>query len=230
MTLVIDIETIGEDFDKIDAPTKKDLTKNIKGLDDYDEKLEEIKNELVFSPLTGEIVAIGVLDSDKEKGVVYYRTDGKEVADYDVDGVTLKVQSEEEMLKSFWEGAREYDSFVTYNGRGFDIPYIWARSAHYGIKPSVDLMTNRYLPLQRGVKHIDLMDLFSFYGAVWKKGSLHMWCRLLGVKSPKADGVVGEDVTKLFGEGKFKEIAEYNVRDIIATNELFKKWMKLYRA
>ena len=104
MTLVIDIETIGEDFDKIDAPTKKDLTKNIKGLDDYDEKLEEIKNELVFSPLTGEIVAIGVLDSDKEKGVVYYRTDGKEVADYDVDGVTLKVQSEEEMLKSFWEG------------------------------------------------------------------------------------------------------------------------------
>ena len=132
------------------------------------------------------------------------------------------------MLEKFWEGASKYDTFVTYNGRGFDVPYLWARSAKYGISPTVDLMTSRYLSLQRGAKHIDLMDLLSFYGANWKKGSLHQWCRLFDIKSPKGDGVSGDDVTQLFRDKKYQEIAEYNARDIIATNELFKKWREFY--
>ena len=39
-------------------------------------------------------------------------------------------------------------------------------------------------------------------------------------------GVTGDDVSALFREGKYEEIARYNVRDIIATAELYKKWQQ----
>ena len=67
--LIFDIETIGVDFDSLDETTQDSLTRWIKkestGEEDYQVALEELKNGLGFSPLTGEIVAIGVLDYAK---------------------------------------------------------------------------------------------------------------------------------------------------------------------
>ena len=81
--LVFDIETIGEDFEKIDKVTQKALTRGIEestdNKDDYKKALEKVKNDLVFSPLTGEIVNIGVLDSDNNTGAVYFRSNDKEI-------------------------------------------------------------------------------------------------------------------------------------------------------
>ena len=70
--LIIDIETVGENFDEMDEITKHILTKYIDK--DNPEALNEVKEGLVFSPLTGQIVAIGVMDYDKEQGVVYYQS------------------------------------------------------------------------------------------------------------------------------------------------------------
>ncbi|NQU83336.1 MAG: ribonuclease H-like domain-containing protein, partial [Parcubacteria group bacterium] len=130
-----------------------------------------------------------------------------------------------EMLKKFWELAEKYDQFVSFNGRGFDVPYLVIRSMKHKVKPSKDLMSNRYLSSQRyGAKHIDLLDQLSFYGAVWKKPSLHLCCRTLGIESPKTQGVCGDDVAKLFKEKKFLDIARYNVRDIVSTDEVYEYW------
>ena len=78
--LIFDIETIGEDFDSLDETTKKVLTNWIKKESDneeeYEKSLEDIKNGLGFTPLTGEIVVIGVLDYDKNKGAVYFQAPG----------------------------------------------------------------------------------------------------------------------------------------------------------
>ena len=80
--LVIDIETIGEDFDSLDHATQENLTRWIKkdsdSEDEYKIALEDLKNGLGFSPLTGEIVAIGLLDYDKNEGGVYYQAPGQE--------------------------------------------------------------------------------------------------------------------------------------------------------
>jgi hypothetical protein len=66
--LILDIETIGEDFNTLDTTTQEMLTRWLKKEAyheaDYHSKLEDIKNGLGFSPLTGEIVVIGVLDAD----------------------------------------------------------------------------------------------------------------------------------------------------------------------
>ena len=140
--------------------------------------------------------------------------------------VILKVRTEKEMLEDFWAGAKAYDTFVTFNGRGFDVPFLLLRSAILGVLPTRDLMDGRYLYQQKNQKHIDLADQLSFYGAVFRKASLHLYCRAFGIESPKAGGVTGDDVSALFREGKCETIARYNVRDIIATAELYKKWQQ----
>ncbi|MSU75584.1 MAG: hypothetical protein EXS55_03665 [Candidatus Magasanikbacteria bacterium] len=248
-TLIFDIETIGEDYDALDATTQKMLTRWLKkesyDEDEYQNALADIKNGLGFSPLTGEIVAIGVLDAEKNKGVVYYQaptaspsTDGRGIkgegnhqapVDEEENDIVFKQRTEKEMLECFWQGAKGYNNFVSFNGRGFDVPYLMVRSAIHKIKPSKNLLSNRYLSLMRaGAKHIDLLDQLSFYGAVRRKGSLHLWCRALGIKSPKADGVDGDDVAGLFKAKKFLDIAKYNVGDLRATGELFEYWKEYF--
>ena len=130
------------------------------------------------------------------------------------------------MLEDFWEGAKLYDVFVTFNGRAFDVPFLVLRSAILGITPSRDLMEGRYLYQQRTCKHVDLADQLSFYGAMYRKASLHMYCRAFGIESPKALGVMGDDVSGLFKEGKSLAIARYNVHDVVATTRLYEKWLK----
>jgi len=228
--LVIDIETIGEDFDRLDKETQENLTKWIKKDSDteaeYKLALQDIKNELGFSPLTGEIVAIGVLDYYKNEGAVYYQAPGQKNEEIKEDGISFKQMEEEEMLRKFWELANRYDTFITFNGRTFDVPFLMVRSAIKGVRPTKDLMQGRYLYQQRNNSaiHIDLIDMLSFYGATRRKGSLHLWSRAFGIPSPKSGGVSGDDVGPLFKKKKFLDIARYNVGDIRATRDLYTKW------
>ena len=227
--LIFDIETIGENFDELDSATRDVLTKWIKkdseSEEEYVKALEELKSGLGFSPLTGQIVAIGVLDYDKNQGVVYFQAPGENFKEFQEENITFKPCTEKEMLENFWKGAEKYNEFITFNGRGFDAPFLAVRSAVHKIKASKDLMSNRYLSSQKfGATHIDLFDQLTFYGAVRRKGGLHLWCRAFGITSPKAQGVTGDDVAQLFKEKKYKEIARYNVGDLNATKELYDYW------
>jgi hypothetical protein len=86
-------------------------------------------------------------------------------------------------------------------------------------------MSNRYLRSQDfEAKHVDLFDQLTFYGALRRKGGLHLWCRAFGIKSPKAEGITGDDVGRLFEEKKFKDIARYNAGDLRATRDLYQYW------
>ena len=227
--LIFDIETIGENFDELDSATQEVLTKWIKkdseSEEEYIKALEELKSGLGFSPLTGQIVAIGVLDYDKNQGVVYFQAPGENLKEFQEENITFKPCTEKEMLENFWKGSEKYNEFITFNGRGFDAPFLAVRSAVHKIKASKDLMSNRYLSSQRfGAAHIDLFDQLTFYGAVRRKGGLHLWCRAFGITSPKAQGVTGDDGAPLFKEKKYKEIARYNVGDLNATKELYDYW------
>lgn len=227
--LIFDIETIGENFDELDTPTQEVLTKWIRkdseSEDEYVKALEELKSGLGFSPLTGQIVAIGVLDYDKNQGVVYFQAPGENFKEFQEENITFKSSTEKEMLENFWKGAEKYNEFITFNGRSFDAPFLAVRSAVHKIKTTKDLMSNRYLNSQKfGATHIDLFDQLTFYGASRRKGGLHLWCRAFGITSPKAQGVTGDDVAQLFKEKKYKEIARYNVGDLMATKDLYDYW------
>jgi len=234
MALVFDIETIGEDFDILDQTTQDVLTRWIKRESDteeeYEKALADLKNGLGFSPLTGEIVAIGVCDTEKNKGAVYFQAPNGNIENSEGDNIKFRVLKEKEILQQFWSLAEKYDEFISFNGRAFDVPFLIIRSAIHNVRPTKNLMANRYLSSQpKNARHIDLLDQFTFYGAVRRKGSLHLWSRAFGIKSPKAEGITGDDIGRLFKEKKFFEIAKYNVGDLIATKELYENWKKFVK-
>ncbi len=231
-TLVFDIETVGVDFDGLDETTQDVLTRWIKreseSAESYTAALTDLKEGLGFSPLTGQIVAIGIYDAEREKGAVYYQPSPKSKGgekDFEEEQCKFEVMSEGEMLIRFWTIVEKYDTFVTFNGRSFDVPFLMIRSAIHGIRPTKNLLSNRYLNYQPGnSRHIDLLDQLSFYGALRRKGSLHLWCHAFGIESPKSQGVDGDDVKGLFEAGKSETIARYNARDIVATAKLYEHY------
>jgi 3'-5' exonuclease len=226
-TLVFDIETVGEKWDDLDVTTQEILSRWIERAITEPEAQEaarkDLKERLGFSPLTGKILAIGLYDVEFARGVVYYESDTtEEIEDGDF---ILKSRTEKAMLEDFWDGAQSYDTFVTFNGRGFDVPFMNVRSAVHGMRPSQDLMDGRYLYQQKHARHIDLQDQLTFYGAMHRRPSLHLFCRAFGIESPKAGGVAGDDVASLYTEKQFETIARYNARDVRATTALYKKWV-----
>ncbi len=228
-TLIIDIETVGEAWNDLDDTTQGVLARWIersaRNPEGKELQLKDLRGSLGFSPLTGSIVSIGLYDLERAQGAVYYigvDTEGDE----EVGDFVLKQRSEAAMLREFWEGALEYNTFVTFNGRAFDVPFIMHRSVAHGIKPTRELMKYRYLSHQSAPYHIDLQDELTWYGAMSRRPSLHLFCRAYGIISPKSDGVDGNDVAELFSSGKFRDIALYNSRDVVATKKLYELWLK----
>lgn len=199
-TLIFDIETVGEKWNEFDEITKTVLTRWVDKIARSDEEknnlLLDIEASLGFSPLTGFVVAIGLYDLERKKGVVYYA--GEEDCEDKIEGLyTYKQRNEKEMLTEFWEGAQHYDTFVTFNGRGFDVPFLLHRSVVNGVKPTKNLMEGRYPSQQHSCRHVDLQDELTFFGAMSRRPSLHLFCRAYGIKSPKEE-ISGDDVAELF--------------------------------
>jgi len=230
-TLIFDIETVGERWEDLDEVTQKSLSrwvdKTARNTEEQTVLQEDLKDGLGFSPLTGSIVAIGLYDLERRQGAVYYAGAGTEVDERDGEYV-LKQRSEQQMLQEFWEGARSYDTFVTFNGRCFDVPFLVHRSAIHNLRATKNLMQGRYPSQQKSVRHVDLQDELTFYGAMQRKGNLHLFCRAYGIESPKRADLGGDDVATLFLQKKFREIARYNARDVVATTELYKHYLAYF--
>jgi len=230
--LVFDIETIGKNYDEFDEADKayfKQWAERDSGNEDeFERELEKIKKGLPFSPFLGEIVAIAIRDNNG-MGAVYFRNDGgnkKSINDFEDGGIKYRVGTEKEILEKFWEAARNYYTFVTFNGRGFDAPFLMIRSAVHGVRPSRNIMPPRYLSQQKyGPQHIDLADQLTFYGAT-RRASLHFTTKAFGIASPKVGEISGEDVPKAFKDGRYEEIARYCMDDVVATEKLFEYWNK----
>jgi 3'-5' exonuclease len=226
-TLIFDIKTVGEKWEHFDSVTKHTLTHYIervaKAESEKELLLQEIKANLGFSPLTGTLVAIGVYDVERQQGAVYYTGQGTEV-DEEVAGYIFKQRSEQEMLEEFFEGARSYDTFVSFNGRSFSLPFLLHRAVVRGVQPLPELLEKRYLSQQRNIIHIDLLDQLTFYGAMNRRPSLHLFCRAYGIVSPKQAEESENSVEELFSQKKFREVALVSSREVTAISELYDKW------
>lgn len=214
--IILDIETAGADFDSLEQPVQDYLLRYA----NTEEEITLAKEGTSFYPLTAEVAAIGMLNPDTGRGAMYFQTPGQEpMLPMEEEGVLYETGDERFILEKFWEAVKSYDCIITFNGRGFDCPFLIVRSAVHKIKPTRDLMPNRY-----GDAHIDLLDRLSFFGSVRRKFSLDMWCRTFGITSPKEEGITGYEVKDLYERGKFLDIARYCVRDLHATKELFFYW------
>lgn len=227
-TLVFDIETTGTNWDDIPESTQYALTKWIgqqPRSDEEKERLsEDVKDRLGLSPFTGQIISLAMWDVERNLGAVYFVADGS-VTDYQDGDWKYKVRTEVEILEDFWESCRSYDTFVTFNGRTFDVPFVLHRSIIKGVKPKVRFAGQRFLVKQSAPYHVDLLDEFSLYGAMQRRPSLQLLCDAYGIEYNK-DGMGGEDVGEFFANKRFRDIAEKNAADVTATNDLFLLWKK----
>jgi len=213
--VVFDIETLGFPFDSFDEKQQEYLMKFAK----TDEERTEAIQKLALTPLTGHIIAIGMLNPDSHHGRVLFESTTQDFFTSDDGMVEYVSASEKDMLEEFWKTIVQFSQFITFNGRSFDCPYIMLRSAMLGVKPTRNLIPYRY----SFQEHCDLLEQLTFYNA-FRKFNLDFYCKSFGIKSPKSEGITGLDLGPLFEAGRFREIAEYCMGDVKATAELFFRW------
>jgi 3'-5' exonuclease len=215
--IVLDIETLGFPIESFDETQQKYL---LKFAETDSDRIETIQ-KLSLYPTTAQIIAIGMLNPETNHGKILFQSD--EPLDYysDDEFIHFKSGTEKEIIEQFWLDIGHYDQFVTFNGRAFDCPFLMLRSAILQVLPTRNLMPYRY----DASIHCDLLEQFTFYGAL-RKFNLDFYCKSFGVESPKMHGVTGLDMKQLTEEKLFREIAEYNLRDLRATVELFRRWEK----
>ncbi len=212
-SIVVDIETVAFPWESFDPVRQEYLLKFAEGEKEAQETIEK----MALYPLTARIVAIGMMNPDAGGGCVYYISD--ETTETEIDGSKLIPGTELACIEAFWKILKNFNQIVTFNGRGFDCPFLMLRSAILQLKPQRNLMPYRY----DSKLHCDLLDQLTFYGSV-RKFNLDFYCKAFGIQSPKTQNVVGSDVHKLFIEGRYREIATYCLGDVRATSELFKIW------
>ncbi|MCA9357885.1 ribonuclease H-like domain-containing protein [Candidatus Kaiserbacteria bacterium] len=226
-TLIVDIETKGKDWKELPGITRAALTHRIDRTDmqpdEKRRKLDEIHLRTALSPFTASIISLAVYDVERRSGAVYFVSDTPDES-FEIDGFICKQRTEKEILEDFWEGAKDYDVFVTFNGRSFTVPFIYHRSITLGVKPTADIAKQRYLTKQHMPYHIDLMDEFSFYGAMQHRPSLQLLCGAYSIENPSVLG--GEEIAAAFAKERYRVIAEKNVGDVQAITKLYDKWLQ----
>lgn len=213
--IVVDIETVGFPLESFDVKQQEYLLK----FAEDEHQREEAIQKLSLYPLTAQIIVIGMLNPETNRGKILFQSDHAERFSSGDELVQFVPGSEREIIEEFWRDILHYKQIITFNGRGFDAPFLLLRSAALAILPTKNLMPYRY----EATQHCDLLEQFTFHGAV-RKFNLDFYCKAFGIESPKSHGITGLDLKQMFEEKKFREIAEYNLGDLKATAELFRRW------
>ncbi len=218
--VIVDIETIGRDFLDYDQKSQDYLLKYAQ----TEEEKEMVKKSLSLHALTGEVVTIGMLNPDTGKGVVLFQNKGEGIEDFEEGGLLYEAGTEKEILEKFWDMVKVYKQIITFNGRGFDIPFLMMRSAINEVRVSRNFMGYRYNPKE----HCDLMEQLTFYSAT-RKFSLDFYAKSFGIQSSKDAGIDGSMIGELYKEKKYLEVARYCARDLQTTKALHAYWDKYLR-
>ncbi len=131
-----------------------------------------------------------------------------------------------EMVRTFWQGWEHYQrpTFVTFNGRGYDLPVMELGAFRYGLSlPAWFNVKSRSWEQSRNRynidRHIDLQDFFSNFSAVRVSGGLNLLANLIG--KPGKSGVDGSQVQQMYDEGRVEEINDYCRCDVLDTYFVF---------
>jgi DNA polymerase elongation subunit (family B) len=229
-TLVFDIETSALPNETFDEAQLEYLFRDCNRLQEGPEREArrgEIQQQFNLWPLTARVICIAMLNAETFRGQALYLAE-----DYEPDAAEggpvefVPCMDEMELLTAFWDVAKHYDGVVTFNGRGFDVPFIYLRSAILNVPITrKDWLGYRY----QTTPHCDLAEQFTFYTVSGRDGAarrfnLDFYCKTFGIESPKSQGISGADMNELMAQGRYREIAEYCLRDVHATVLLHQVW------
>ena len=155
------------------------------------------------------ITAVGFEGSGNLKKIFVLRRGGIEEGDNELgDGIELKFyDNEKEMIEDTFSLIEMYPVLLTYNGDGFDLPYLYNRANRIGISKQKNplYMMRDSATLQKGV-HLDLYRTFSnrafqiyAFGQKYTDFSLNSVCK----------GILGEE--KIGHEMEIDEMTYYQI-------------------
>jgi predicted PolB exonuclease-like 3'-5' exonuclease len=206
-TLVFDIETVpavdpGELPESVGKALQRAAERN-----DGDEG-----KAMSLSPYFGKVVSLAFCDAenpDASATALVVPPPGRERDEFPS---WMRPMSEPELLRSFWHLADAADLIVSFNGRGFDVPFLVTRSLIAGVPARVDLLSSPFSLRP----HLDIHRLLG-HGAP----SLDVTCWALGVPSPKGH-MDGSMVAPAYARRDIEAIATYNAADVHATAAVFR--------
>jgi 3'-5' exonuclease len=229
-TLVFDIETSALPLASFDEAQREYLFREAEKIADEtgrEARRAEIQRQFNLWPFTAQVVCVAMLNADTARGQALFLAE-----DYEPDGAEagpvefVPCVDEVELLTAFWDVAQHYDAVVTFNGRGFDVPFLYLRSAVL----NVPVTRKNWLGYRFATEpHCDLAEQLTFYGVSGREGAarrfnLDFYCKAFGIESPKSHGVTGMDINDMMAAGRHREIAEYCLRDVQATVLLYQIW------
>ena len=228
-TLVFDIETSALPPEIFDDAQREYLFRDAQKLPDETARATrhaEIQQQFNLWPFTAQVICLAMLNAETARGQVLFLAEDCEAGDESGPVEYVACADESELLAAFWEIAPRYESIVTFNGRGFDVPFLYLRSALLDVPITrKDWLGYRF----QTEPHCDLAEQFTFYGVSGREGAarrfnLDFYCKAFGIESPKSHGVTGLDMNELMAAGRQREIAEYCLRDVHATVKLYQVW------
>jgi len=202
---VIDIETYPNE-DMIDRLPEPKIDARVKDPAKIEAKREEGRlkqiDDMALSPLYGKIACVGHCQN-KEIGCV-------------ID------QDEEKVIRTFFDkiipfGQTGSPKIVTWNGMGFDIPFIYKRAIILGVKPSVNM--GYFMRRYQTETHCDLMQVWCNWYGLEKLDNV---ARAL-LNEGKEEFDIKEIKNLIKTEDGREKIAHYCNRDVEITSKLFYK-------
>lgn len=164
-----------------------------------------------LSPLWGRVVAVGIAREDDLTGDVV-TTSHVGLADAD----------ERRLLTAAWEAVADSDPLVTFNGMGFDLPFLAIRSAILGVTPSV--IVNHLLRRYSWHPHYDVRMALTNWDQRGR-GTMDDACAAFGL--PPKTGT-GADVWPLVQQGAAETLAAYVQADAERTLALYTKLCRVF--
>lgn len=130
-------------------------------------------------------------------------------------------ENEKRILEDFWKEmvSRDPLKVITFNGYGFDIPFIYVRSRINKVRPTVEISTYKY-GMEKS-NHFDCMLALSHLGA-FKWVSLEILCKVHGIPVPD-NRESGEMIANLYEKGDWNAILKHNKICLKLTEKLYEK-------
>ena len=171
-TLVFDIETTALPLDNFDEAQQEYLFREAEKLGDEiakGAKREEITKFMSLWPFTSQVVCIAMLNAETQRGqTLFVAEDFEETEEKDAPVKFIPCADEAELLAQFWDAVKNFNSVVTFNGRGFDVPFLYLRSAIL----NVPISKKNWLGYRYATDpHCDLAEQFTFYSVSGRDGA-----------------------------------------------------------
>lgn len=213
--IAFDIETAAGNLENNQKSwfAEKLRDKRLKDPDKIEESKKKAEQKFGLSAMTGKIILIGILSDTKitddfaEVGDMYFLQLG-------LDGTT-----EKENLVAFWNiisnGLARGERLVSFNGKQFDMPFIFARSIIHQIpRPQALRTIDDFVSKYKNMLHVDVFNVFN------NVGKQSEWANIIGISPDLASD--GQFISEWFEAGDFERIKEKNKLDLVELASIFR--------